>query len=848
MYELFRDKSSFNEDISGWDVSNVTTMQNMFRGASSFNQPIGGDKFGTGNDLPANFGDFTNATDSYTISYWAYNPSDNDVILATTEISVGYLQFHKITLAGEYKSLTSAYIAFSTSATINSQQELIDIFNNANFYTYKENWFTIGTGFHNISLDAQGWDVSNVTEMKGMFWASAFNQSLDNWNVSKVTNMNNLFNGLSSFDQSINNWDVSQVTEMDAMFTGATSFNQPLNDWNVSGLTRMWHMFYGATSFNQNISGWDVSNISEHTSFGHGTSSMPTMFQNSNLYGYFNYTFGTDLINNSRFSYSTGGIEQVWGYMNVSNISGWEVSNGVNVVTNDLNAWNNPSGFKRTFTGTPPSTINLHNDGTWISLFYYEKVDESPIYVRYQLYYTSNGNPVNTDTMILFEIDANSDLILNVNEETYGDMSPFTYVINGTTTVTSGRSVVNINDDIELWNSFPTLLAHLTVPSELAADKNFVALQGNLSSISQTINIAFHGTYTLTFLCARREPEGMSIYNYFVPILIELTGPTIQTSVTHKLSSSVFESFSTDYVINATGDFTLTISNAIGSDEKGTADVFIADVKFIKTSDSRTELDTAITAWEADTSTPNAHIGAGGLNGTGGAQGTATESYSNSSGWAGVAAFNNTINTEDCWATHAAPAATTPAYGEGQWVQFDVGDNRKHISMYRMWARSGSPTDYPQYLPTDWRIEGSDDDINWTILDTRTGINNDALGHNLDSSVVGLLNIPYSEYKMQNPGTYRYYRLYVVSTNRSIGVFIGELAYYETKMIATATYGHISNWNVSNVTNMDELFSEKYYFNENISNWDVSNVTSMYRMFFNARDFNQEIDLSLIHI
>ena len=105
-------------------------------------------KFGTAADLPANFGHFTNGSGNHTISYWAYNPSDNDVILATTEISVGYLQFQKITLAGEDKSLTSAYKAFSTSATLSSQQELIDIFDGANFYTTNENWFTKGTDFN----------------------------------------------------------------------------------------------------------------------------------------------------------------------------------------------------------------------------------------------------------------------------------------------------------------------------------------------------------------------------------------------------------------------------------------------------------------------------------------------------------------------------------------------------------------------------------------------------------------------------------------------------------------------------------------------------------------------------
>ena len=58
---------------------------------------------------------------------------------------------------------------------------------------------------------------------------------------------------------------------------------------------------------------------------------------------------------------------------------------------------------------------------------------------------------------------------------------------------------------------------------------------------------------------------------------------------------------------------------------------------------------------------------------------------------------------------------------------------------------------------------------------------------------------------------------------------------------ATATYGHISDWNVTGVTNMEDAFKDKTAFDENISGWDVSNVTNMASMFKGATNFNQPI-------
>ena len=59
---------------------------------------------------------------------------------------------------------------------------------------------------------------------------------------------------------------------------------------------------------------------------------------------------------------------------------------------------------------------------------------------------------------------------------------------------------------------------------------------------------------------------------------------------------------------------------------------------------------------------------------------------------------------------------------------------------------------------------------------------------------------------------------------------------------AEAKYGHISNWDTSDVTDMSKLFLDAHTFNENLNNWDVSKVTNMHAMFDNAYEFNQPLN------
>jgi surface protein len=71
-------------------------------------------------------------------------------------------------------------------------------------------------------------------------------------------------------------------------------------------------------------------------------------------------------------------------------------------------------------------------------------------------------------------------------------------------------------------------------------------------------------------------------------------------------------------------------------------------------------------------------------------------------------------------------------------------------------------------------------------------------------------------------------------------------AWFSNPTAAEATYGHISTWETSGVTDMSSLFSVYYNsgaasFNEDIGAWDTSGVTTMSSMFSGASAFDQDL-------
>ena len=59
---------------------------------------------------------------------------------------------------------------------------------------------------------------------------------------------------------------------------------------------------------------------------------------------------------------------------------------------------------------------------------------------------------------------------------------------------------------------------------------------------------------------------------------------------------------------------------------------------------------------------------------------------------------------------------------------------------------------------------------------------------------------------------------------------------------AEKKYGHISDWDTSEVTDMSTMFSAAKSFNQPLEKWDVSNVTTMLGMFYGAESFNQPLE------
>ena len=257
-----------SDSISGWNTSNVQTMQNMFKYNASFNQPINSWNVGKVTNMLGMF---------YTARAFNQDLNNWDTSKVTRMDSMFQSDYSNTgSFNGNISDWNVTGVTDMTSMFIYS-----DKFNN-NGQTGINNWRPSScTNMTNMFYDAIAfnqpigdWDVSNVTNMSAMFYNRRFNQPLifdqdiGAWNVAKVQDFSNMFGNFGSLrkvfnnggSDSIRNWNTASATNISNMFDGCTGLDQPLDGWVVTGVTSANNFLnngtLSTTNYDLTLSGW----------------------------------------------------------------------------------------------------------------------------------------------------------------------------------------------------------------------------------------------------------------------------------------------------------------------------------------------------------------------------------------------------------------------------------------------------------------------------------------------------------------------------------------------------------------------------------------------------------------
>ena len=168
--------SVFNQDISGWDVSNVTNFSNMLANATTFNQPIGN---------------------------WTINTTPGDTV------SMNGMLYNT---DGFNQNISSWDVRNVTSMN--------------NFQSYK------GTG-----ISATGTNTESLVSMSQGFRRNNSNDSwIANIDTSQLSNIFYAFEGNADIDQDLGDWDISKLITATFAFGNTPSFSTS----NVTSTLTKW--------------------------------------------------------------------------------------------------------------------------------------------------------------------------------------------------------------------------------------------------------------------------------------------------------------------------------------------------------------------------------------------------------------------------------------------------------------------------------------------------------------------------------------------------------------------------------------------------------------------------------
>jgi surface protein len=399
MTEMFEGASSFNQDLTGWCVSQITVEPNGFATNSALtfaNKPLWGKEFTIALTSGSQTQTVTATTAitpiqytvssicTTTLSVSASNLpsgvsaalSNNIATISGTPAGTATGTFnYSLTVSGSSTGQTvTGTIIVSSSASSTTASSSIYFDNgtckcpnasvgdtatiSGTLYTVVDN-STIASQIANGNYNLCTTLATYMTEL--FVDNTSFNSDISFWDMSNVTNTDRMFQGASSFNQDIGGWNTSKFYDVSGMFKSASNFNQNIGSWDTSRVANMSSMFNYASSFNQDLTGWCVSNISsEPGAFAANTSALTNT--NKPLWGYCPASFSLDVTASNSSDYTLSGTDRN------GNISGsdpnltFSVGDTISFV---VNASGHPFYLKTVAgTGTGDTISGLTNNGT----------------------------------------------------------------------------------------------------------------------------------------------------------------------------------------------------------------------------------------------------------------------------------------------------------------------------------------------------------------------------------------------------------------------------------------------------------------------------------------------------
>jgi len=149
--------------------------------------------------------------------------------------------------------------------------------------------------------------------------------------TSDIQNAGGMFRNCNMFNQDLSWMDTSNVTSMGRMFYDARVFNGDVSTWDTSKVTNMYEMFRHATVFNSPINSWNTSNLTN----------IDLLFYEANA---FNQPMNDWDVSNVTTLYATfegaRKFNQPLGNWNISNVTNLNTTFESALVFNqDLNSW-----------------------------------------------------------------------------------------------------------------------------------------------------------------------------------------------------------------------------------------------------------------------------------------------------------------------------------------------------------------------------------------------------------------------------------------------------------------------------------------------------------------------------